>query len=909
MAAPTQAHRGIAIGTPLGDDVLLFRSMQGSERLSRPFCYEVDLWSEQADINADDIVGQNVTVRIATADSGTRYINGMVRAFSKRRSTGRLNAYHATIVPALWMLTRTSDCKIYQNMTVPDIIMEVLGDHGVTDYDNRLTATYREWENCVQYRETDFNFISRLMEQEGIHYYFEHEDGRHVMVLADGSTAYSDFEGYATISYRPPDQASTAGEHVRRWWSKTEVQPGSYVLDDFDPKNPSLELQASAQIQSGHIGGDFEMFDAPGEYVAFSEGQTYSQIRLEEFHAEHQVAGGDADARGIVPGCTFELADHPNSAENGRYLVTSATISARSDEFSSGVEEGGEPAGTAFSCSFTVIGADTQFRPKRITPKPLIRGPQTAIVTGPAGEEIYTDQYGRVKVQFHWDRHGQADENSSCWIRVAQLWAGKKWGAMYIPRIGQEVVVEYLEGDPDRPIITGRVYNGAAMPPYDLPTDKTKSTIKSNSTIGGGGMNEFMFEDKKGQELVFLRAEKDMDTLVQNDSKEEVQANRHLVVGGSQYEQVGVDKHLKVKGNQNEEIGGNYSRKVTLKSNEDMGISYALKAKKIDIKADLCVNIEAPFINIKGEICSVAGGATLTLKGGIVLINSGGGASSAKAASPEAPEAPASPQQGQLGQVSAAAMAPQPPTPKTYSSSAQAPQQAAASGSPATDSTSPSDTQSPQDADPNPPAPTTQSPEESGTDSQSEQAPTGDTQETPAEPGGETSGGEGGGSQTPGGGGTPGATPSTQPPPATDPNEGTQVDEGGSTTEGGQTAQSPSGGSQAPPSDDGGSQTSGGGGAPGATPSTQPPPATDPNEGTQVDGGGGMTIGSDSEDEGEEVVATEEEDDDDSGDDSQSEDQDDEGGEDDSDDDSGGKGGSAHDDEDDGEWEEEEVQP
>jgi type VI secretion system secreted protein VgrG len=671
------------------------------------------------------------------------------------------------------------------------------------------------------------------------------------MVLADGSTAHSDFEGYATISYRPPDQATTAGEHVRRWWSKTEVQPGAYVLDDFDFKNPSLELRASAQMQSGHIGGDFEMFDAPGEYVAFNEGQTYSQIRLEEFHAEHQVAGGDADARGIVPGRTFQLADHPNSAENGRYLVTAATISARSDEFSSGAEEGEGTGGTAFTCSFTAIGADTQFRAKRLTPKPLIRGPQTAIVTGPAGQEIYTDPYGRVKVQFHWDRHSSADENSSCWIRVAQLWAGKKWGAMYIPRIGQEVVVEYLEGDPDQPIITGRVYNGAAMPPYDLPTDKTKSTIKSNSTIGGGGMNEFMFEDKKGQELVFLRAEKDMDTLVQNVSKEEVGASRHLNVGGSQFEKVGVDKHLTVAGNQNEKVEGNYGREVTGFVDEKVGAAHCINAQTIERKGSESFVVGAPSISLKGDTVVIQSSGSLMLIGSPVLINSGGAGITPIDAAPEAPTAPAAPWQGVLGDPDGPPAAPQPPTPRTYSSSAQAPQRAAASGSPATDTTSPDDTQSPQDADPSPPAPSTQSPEGSGTDSQSEQAPTEGTQEAPAEPGGGTSGGGGGGSQTSGGGA--------------------------------------------------------GGGTPGATPSTQPPPSA-PSEGSQVDGGG-MTIGSDAEDDGEEIVATEEEEgDDDSGDDSQSEDEDDE---DDSDDDGGGNGYREDDDEDEdsGEWEDEEVEP
>jgi len=718
MAAPTQRNRNIAIGTPLGDDVLLFRSVSGSEKLSRLFCYEIDLASDQTDISPDDIVGQNITVRIETAQGSTRFINGMVRAFTTRRTTGRLAAYHATVVPALWMLTRTSDCKIYQNVTVPDIITEALNDHGITDFENRLTATYRTWENCVQYRETDFNFISRLMEQEGIYYYFEHENGRHVLVLADGATAHSDFEGYATVSYRPPDQASTTNEHVRQWHNITRVQPGAYVLDDFDFKNPSLELQASAEMQSGHTGGDFEMFDAPGEYVTFGDGQTYSQIRLEEFHSQHQSGGGDADARGICSGYTMELTDHPNDAENGRYLVTSTTLSARSDAFSSGDggdSGGGGGGGGNFSCTFTVIGADVQFRAKRLTPKPAIQGPQTAIVTGPAGEEIYTDEYGRVKVQFHWDRYSAGDDTSSCWIRVAQVWAGKKWGAMYIPRIGQEVIVEYLEGDPDQPIVTGRVYNGSAMPPYDLPADKTKSTIKSNSTIGGAGYNEIRFEDKKGQEQIYIHAEKNQDVRVGADLKESIGNDAHRTVKNNEYETVKVDKHVHVISNLNEAVDVDHSLTVGNNQQVKVGMKQAVEAgQEIHLKAGMKVVIEAGLqLTIKGPGGFVdIGPGGVTIQGTMVMINSGGAAGVGSGSSPTAPTDAAGAASGSAGQVSAAAVAPQPPTPATYGPGAQSVQQSAASGSPASDTTTPAEAQQPSEGDPAPPAPATQSPDD-----------------------------------------------------------------------------------------------------------------------------------------------------------------------------------------------------
>ena len=694
----TQKHRLMGIGTPLGEDTLLLRSFTFTEGLSRLFNLQADLLSDNHNIAFDDIVGRNVTVRLETTKDTTRYFNGIVSSFAQRRRTGRYANYQATIVPWLWLLTRTSDCRIFQEKKVPDIIKEIFRDHGMTDFDDRLTKTYREWEYCVQYRETDFNFVSRLMEQEGIYYYFEHENGKHKLILCDAPSTHEPYPSYESISYRPADHATTDREHVRDWRVEKNVEPGAFVTDDFDFKNPRKELEVNAEISRQHMAADFQMYDYPGEYVEYSDGEKYARVRIEEMHARHELVRGDGDVRGISAGYKFSLEDYPREDQCREYLVVGAAITAENDSYESGRMARG---GSLCACSFTGIPADQPFRAPRSTPKPLIQGPQTAIVVGPSGEEIYTDPHGRVKVQFHWDRRSKGNETSSCWIRVAQLWAGKKWGAMFIPRIGQEVIVEFLEADPDRPIVTGRVYNGEEMPPYELPTHKTRSTVKSNSSKGGAGYNEIRIEDKKGSEQVYIHAEKDEDVRVENDSKEWIGKDRHLIVTENQYEKVIKSKHLHVVEDQLEQVDGDRhvhvktddmlkvggSLSLTVGADHDAKVTngYTVKAMTIHLKAETQIIIEAPIIDIKASgPCAIEAGATLTLKGATVLINSGGGAATATDAQPEAPTAPTDPLEadtavaGEVDQgVKAASV-----TPATYSDAAKVMKQAAEDGTP-----------------------------------------------------------------------------------------------------------------------------------------------------------------------------------------------------------------------------------
>lgn len=513
----TQANRQVEIVTPLGADRLLFYRMTASEALGRLFQFDLELLSEDPDIKFEDLLGQKVTVRLDLPDDNKRYFNGYVSRFSLAGSVGDYSLYTATVSPWLWFLTRTADCRIFQEMTVPDIVKQVFRDHGFTDFEESLSAAYRSWTYCVQYRETDFNFVSRLMEQEGIYYYFKHESDKHTLVLSDSISSHETYPGYETLPFFPPtEHLNRERDHIHEWTVSQEVQPGGYTLDDFDFERPKANLEVKSSIPRGHARDGLEIFDYPGEYIQTNDGEAYVRARIEELQTDYERVQGLANARGLATGHLFELTDFPRQDQNREYLVVSATHEVTSDLYGSG-ESGG--VRDVYACSFTVLHSKEPYRQPRSTPKPMVQGPQTAIVVGPAGKEIHTDKYGRVKIQFHWDRYGKSDENSSCWVRVSHPTAGKNWGAVQIPRIGQEVIVDFLEGDPDHPIITGRVYNANQMPPFDLPGKDMVSGMKSNSTPGGGGYNEISMDDTKGNEAIVIHGQHNMDTTIENDHK------------------------------------------------------------------------------------------------------------------------------------------------------------------------------------------------------------------------------------------------------------------------------------------------------------------------------------------------------------------------------------------------------
>lgn len=691
----TQEKRLITMDSPLGKDILLLRSFSGQEGISQLFRFSVDLLSENHSIAHKDIVGKQVTLHVQQAGEEQRHWNGFVSRFACVGGDNRFSYYHAEIVPWLWFLTRTADCQIFQQKTFPEIIKKVFQDHGFQDFQDRTQATYPQREYVVQYRETAFNFVSRLMEECGIFYFFEHDQSSHKLIFADKPQVHKNCPIQHKVRFNyTPGGAFVKEDLVQSWGTEQELRPGKYALTDYNFQTPNTSLMANVQTVA-EIGGNtkYEIYDYPGIHTKKSEGDTVTKLRMEEEEAVHHLVTGSGNCRSFASGYKFHLDEHLRNDQNGDYLLTEVTHSASSGDSYSGSGNGSQET---YSNHFTCIPAAVPFRPQRLTPKPVVQGLQTAVVVGPAGEEIYPDKYGRVKVQFFWDRLGKKDENSSCWVRVSQPWAGKNWGAMNIPRIGQEVIVDFLEGDPDRPIITGRVYNDEQMPPYALPDNMTRTTFMSRSTKSGGSanFNELRFEDKKGSEQIFMNAEKDMDLRVENQSREFIGNDRSLIVKANQRELVEADKHGHVKGthfekidgdmslqvgakqmekigadqsievdgdqkekivgnvslqvgqDQKEQVGGNLSLQVGQSRNEKVGMTHAMEAgQTIHLKGGMTVIIEAGMqlsLKAAGGFVDI-GPAGVTIQGTMVLINSGGAAGSGPGASPQSPASPDAP--------------------------------------------------------------------------------------------------------------------------------------------------------------------------------------------------------------------------------------------------------------------------
>jgi len=523
-----QENRPVRIRTPFGEDVLLVKSLAGAERLGRPFQFELVLASEGHELDYKKIIGQNVTVFVDKGDKEPRFFNGYVSRFAQTKFERDLAEYHATVVPWLWFLTRSSDCRIFQNQTIPEILKQVFVDHGFSDIIDRLHGSYRKWDYCVQYRETAYDFVSRLMEEEGIYYYFKHEAEKHSMVLCDSPASHKQFAGYEDLLYRP--SSSTVQETLTSWVVQHEVQTAGYVTADFDFTTPRRNPLANSFRERSHSQSQLEQFDYLGEQSPFSEGERYSKLRLEERQAQHETYSGEGDARGICTGVRFVLKGHPRKEFEKEYLTTGAEYLIHCNTLETAAALGDD---FKYHSKMTAMLLDDQFRTPRVTPKPIVHGPQTAIVVGPASEKIYTDEYGRVKVQFHWDRRGNKDENSSCWMRVSQAWAGKPktmdWGDMAIPHIGDEVIVECLEGDPDRPIITGRVYNQANMPPLELPANKDKRIWRDD--FG----NQMVFDATEGDEHIRIYSphHESQVTLGRSITQATISDNAVVTVGNS----------------------------------------------------------------------------------------------------------------------------------------------------------------------------------------------------------------------------------------------------------------------------------------------------------------------------------------------------------------------------------------
>jgi type VI secretion system secreted protein VgrG len=733
----TQTSQPMKVRLPAAlapDDLLLVR-FTGQEAVSALFHFRLDLMAENRKAIAfESLLGQPVTVELEVPGRPTpRYFNGICYRLGQGERDADFTSYWMEVVPGLWLLGKRAQSRVFQHQTVPQILAKVLHDEHQLDVAGlgSLEGPWHPRDYCVQYRESDFHFVSRLMEEEGIYYFFTHAAGGHQMVVANRPAGHPRVPEQNPVPYRNAP-ANEGGYFVYDWAKIQELRSTKYTLWDHCFEMPRSHLDASKEVASavkvGQVShplrfgtnGRLEIYDYPGEYAQrfdgvhpgggdrsadvsriFEDNQRTVAIRLAEEALPGLLIQGASNCPRFIAGHQFALTTLKNSLEfqfqaDGPYVLTAVHHAARQGNYRTGGSD------FQYHNTFSCIPLDLPYRPPRVTPRPVVQGTQTAIVVGPKGEEVFTDKYGRVKVQFHWDRQGKYDADSSCWVRVAQAWAGKRWGASFWPRVGQEVVVAFQEGDPDQPIIVGSVYNADQMPPYlgkgpdsKHPSDNKLTGVKSNTTKGGQGFNEWRFDDTKGKEQIFVHAERDLDQRVKHDSRERVLHDRHLIVGwdkdgqkgGDQRELVYQDKHLDVKRHHVEHVGGNMqllvgggegdngnqdtvikkdkkelvegdhhhhvkkdrNEKVDLNQSltvgqnqyEKVGQNHALDAgMQIHLKAGMTLILEAGVqlsLKVGGNFIDI-GPAGVSIQGTMVMINSGGAAGSGSGSSPTAPQ-------------------------------------------------------------------------------------------------------------------------------------------------------------------------------------------------------------------------------------------------------------------------------
>ena len=598
----------------------------GEEGLSKLYRFEVVLATQQSDIDFEEVVGHQGVLTVSGLEQ-ERYVHGVVDTIEQRESVSGYTVYHLDLVPAAWQLSYRHDCRIFQEMTVQQIISGILKSAEV-EHQFRITGQLVKLDYCVQYRESDWAFISRLLEANGLLYFFAHGPDEHVLQIIDDYHQHPDIPGGSTVEHHAPGTTSSDGEHLHRFYFKESMGSGKVTLTDYNFQKPTLEMEVQ---QEARRHGSLEVYDYPGVYELPEHGRDLARVRVEEVKTMHRVGRGDSTCPRLSAGAVFTLAKHPRAALNGRRF-TLVTVEHHGERLNKNLDGGALDHRLTYSNALACIPREVQFRPARVTPVPKISGVQTAVVTGPAGEEIFTDKFGRVKVKFHWDRLGSGDDKSSCWVRVNQIWTGQGFGIQWIPRVGQEVIVDFIEGNPDRPIITGMTYHAQNVQPYELPGGKTRSSIKSDSTPGGGGSNELRFEDKKGQEEMYLHAQRDYNRAVERNSGTTVGQQRSVDVGASSSLNVGADRSVSVGAQQGVAVkGGDASLSVSA-GNRNVSVSadYNLVATNINEEASAAVNVTGKAgvnitglagVNIKGDptVMSVATAMSMLLAPSITV--------------------------------------------------------------------------------------------------------------------------------------------------------------------------------------------------------------------------------------------------------------------------------------------------
>lgn len=574
----------VTISTPAGKDLSLY-AFRGEERLSVPFRLELDLVSKNKELDFKKVLGKSATLEIGLKDASKRYLNGVITRFSQAGHDGVHTHYRAELRPWLALLALTADNRIFQNKSTPEILEAVFSDLGFKDFKNSLKGVYVPRDYCVQYQESTLNFVSRLMEDEGIFYFFEHADGKHTLVLGDDLDAHPDIPGEAKVEVGVHSNL----EPITDCFFEESIITNEMSMTDYNFEVPTTDLY----VKTGGGSPKFGWYDYPGVYEKKDQGDSRVKLRIEAREHPAKALHGRGHCRSLVSGHKFTLSGHERAELNQEYVVHSLHH---------------EGTVHTYENRFEAFPASVIYRPPQKTPWPRIAGSQTAVVVGKSGEEIWTDKYGRIKVQFHWDRLGKKDEKSSTWIRVAHSWAGKGFGTIFIPRIGQEVVVSFLDGNPDRPLVTGVVYNAQQTVPYELPDNQTRSTLRTCSSKGGGGENELRFEDKKDSEEIYVHAQKDYNEVVENDKTTEIKNDEKITVKNNQTIEIEKDQKLTVKKGKLTVDVDEGDAKFTFKGKRDVAVDKEEKhnnKKKFthEVEDDYVLNIKKNLtINVDGEI-------------------------------------------------------------------------------------------------------------------------------------------------------------------------------------------------------------------------------------------------------------------------------------------------------------------
>ncbi|MEO9332219.1 type VI secretion system tip protein VgrG [Ectopseudomonas guguanensis] len=624
MLDANQAHITLAI--PAVDNDLQVLSFEGREALNKPYRFDIELVSQRADLDLDGLINQ--TAYLAFGPSG-KGVHGVIYGVTQGDSGKRLTRYRIDLRPTLAYLGHSFDQRIFQNLTAPQIIAAVLEEHGLldgTDYRMQFGPyVYPERVYCTQYDESDLRFIQRLCEEEGISFHFQHSEDGHTVVFGDDASVFPRLD---PLNYQQDSGLSADHEVVRAFGVRLETRSTEVTWRDYDFEQPKLQMEAG---YSSEFFPTLEVYDYPGRFTDRARGKHLAKRSLERLRSDYELAEGKSDAY-LISGHFLALAGHPRQQWNDLWLLDEVIHEGKQpqvlEESVTSNTQPGDGFQQGYRNRFTATPWDIPYRPALEHRKPKVLGSQTAVVTGPAGEEIHCDQYGRVKVQFHWDRDGQGDDKTSCWLRVASNWAGKAYGGITIPRVGMEVLVTFLEGDPDQPLITGCLYHAEHVVPYDLPANKTRSVFKTLSSPGGGGYNEFRIEDRKGAEQIYIHAQRDWDENIEHDQKIRVGNERHDTVEANSYTELQAEEHRTTDLDRKVEVRANDHLTVAVTQHNRIGTGQFIEAgNEIHYNAGSKVVIDAGM-----ELTAAGGGSFLkldpsgvTLSGATIKMNSGGG--------------------------------------------------------------------------------------------------------------------------------------------------------------------------------------------------------------------------------------------------------------------------------------------